>query len=167
MILLIVLLIFVLTLGAGLLGLWVHKTLPAEQKNDSARAVVGQVAGLVTLLLALVLGTVIGTATLFRLPKDRARDPVVPDPAARSGARPVRAGDQARPRKTQGFGAGRLRHLLGRQGAGPEAIVGGASARFRPGDQGLPRLPKARPTIRSGPSLRPTCSPARSSRAAF
>ncbi|MGO8832256.1 MAG: hypothetical protein ACLQE9_05485, partial [Roseiarcus sp.] len=65
MILLIVLLIFVLTLGAGLLGLWVHKMLPAEQKNDSARAVVGQVAGLVTLLLALVLGTVIGTSYAF------------------------------------------------------------------------------------------------------
>lgn len=65
MILLIALLIFVLTLGAGLLGLWVHKMLPAEQKSDSARAVVGQVAGLVTLLLALVLGTVIGTSYAF------------------------------------------------------------------------------------------------------
>ena len=65
MVLLIALLIFVLTLGAGLLGLWVHKQLPAEQKNDSARAVVGQVAGLVTLLLALVLGTVIGTSYAF------------------------------------------------------------------------------------------------------
>ncbi len=65
MIVLIALLIFVLTLGAGLLGLWVHRMLPAEQKSDSARAVVGQVAGLVTLLLALVLGTVIGTSYAF------------------------------------------------------------------------------------------------------
>ena len=65
MIALIAVLIFVLTLGAGLLGLWVHKMLPAEQKSESARAVVGQVAGLVTLLLALVLGTVIGTSYAF------------------------------------------------------------------------------------------------------
>ncbi len=64
-IILVSLLIFVLTLGAGLLGLWVHKALPAEQKSDSARAVVGQVAGLVSLLLALVLGTLIGTSFAF------------------------------------------------------------------------------------------------------
>ncbi len=57
--------IFILTLGAGLIGLYVHKTLPAEQKNDSARSVVGQVAGLVSLLLALVLGTLVGTSFAF------------------------------------------------------------------------------------------------------
>jgi hypothetical protein len=57
--------IFILTLGAGLLGLYTHRKLPAEQKNDSARSVVGQVAGLVTLLLALVLGTLIGTSFAF------------------------------------------------------------------------------------------------------
>jgi len=57
--------IFVVTLGAGLLGLYIHKRLPAEQKNDSARAIVGQVAGLVSLLLALVLGTLIGTSFAF------------------------------------------------------------------------------------------------------
>lgn len=57
--------VFVLTLGAGLLGLYVHKSLPAEQKDDSARSVVGQVAGLVSLLLALVLGTLVGTSFAF------------------------------------------------------------------------------------------------------
>ncbi len=57
--------IFILTLGAGLIGLYVHETLPAEQKNDSARSVVGQVAGLVSLLLALVLGMLVGTSFAF------------------------------------------------------------------------------------------------------
>ena len=64
-IVLIAILVFVVTLGAGLIGLWTHKRLPAEQKNDSARSVVGQVAGLVSLLLALVLGTLIGTSFAF------------------------------------------------------------------------------------------------------
>ena len=64
-IILISILIFVLALASGLLGLWVHKALPTEQKTDSARSVVGQVAGLVTLLLALVLGTLIGTSFAF------------------------------------------------------------------------------------------------------
>jgi len=59
------LLIFALTLGAGLLGVYVHKRLPAEQKTDSARAIVGQVSGLVSLLLALVLGTLVGTSFAF------------------------------------------------------------------------------------------------------
>ena len=59
------LLIFAMTLGAGLLGLWVHRTFPAEQKTDSARSVVGQVAGLVSLLLALALGTLIGTSFAY------------------------------------------------------------------------------------------------------
>ena len=58
-------LIFVVTLGAGLLGLYVHKLLPADQKTDSARNIVGQIAGLVSLLLALVLGTLVGTAFGF------------------------------------------------------------------------------------------------------
>ena len=64
-IVLVSILIFVATLGAGLAGLFVHSKLPAEQKSDSARAVVGQVAGLVSLLLALVLGTLIGTSFAF------------------------------------------------------------------------------------------------------
>jgi hypothetical protein len=56
---------FVLLLVAGIAGLAVHKRLPEGQKNDSARGVVGQVAGLVSLLLALVLGTLIGTSFAF------------------------------------------------------------------------------------------------------
>jgi hypothetical protein len=58
-------LIFVVTLGAALLGLYAHKRLPPEQKNESARNVVGQVSGLVTILLAIVLGTLIGTSFAF------------------------------------------------------------------------------------------------------
>ena len=64
-IVLVSILIFVVTLGAGLIGLYAHSKLPPEQKNDSARSVVGQVAGLVSLLLALVLGTLIGTSFGF------------------------------------------------------------------------------------------------------
>ncbi|RBP09203.1 hypothetical protein DFR50_12240 [Roseiarcus fermentans] len=57
--------IFILILGAGLLGLWAHKRLPEAVKDDSARSVVGQVTGIVSLLLALVLGTLIGTSFGF------------------------------------------------------------------------------------------------------
>jgi hypothetical protein len=64
-IVLVAIVIFVLTLGAGLVGLYAHGRLPAEQKSDSARSVVGQVAGLVTLLLALALGTLIETSFAF------------------------------------------------------------------------------------------------------
>jgi hypothetical protein len=58
-------LVFVVTLGAALLGLYAHKRLPAEQKSESARAIVGQVSGLVSILLAIVLGTLIGTSFAF------------------------------------------------------------------------------------------------------
>jgi hypothetical protein len=64
-IVLISILIFVITLGAAILGLFVHKALPEQQKTDSARSIVAQVAGLVSLLLALVLGTLIGTSFAF------------------------------------------------------------------------------------------------------
>jgi hypothetical protein len=57
--------IFVVTLAAGVIGLYAHSRLPPEQKSDSARSVVGQVAGLVSLLLALVLGTLVGTSFAF------------------------------------------------------------------------------------------------------
>ena len=57
--------IFALALGAALLGLQAHKLLPHHQKTDSARSIVGQVAGLVSLLLALVLGTLVGTSFAF------------------------------------------------------------------------------------------------------
>ena len=58
-------LIFAVTLVAGTVGLYAHSRLPPEQKSDSARSVVGQVAGLVSLLLALVLGTLVGTSFAF------------------------------------------------------------------------------------------------------
>jgi hypothetical protein len=58
-------LIFVLTLGAALAGLYVNKRLPEEHKSESARSVVGQMAGLVSLLLAIVLGTLVGTSFGF------------------------------------------------------------------------------------------------------
>src|SRR6516225_4204944 len=64
-VLLVSVLVFVVTLGAALLGLYVHKRLPSEHINDSARNVVGQVSGLVTILLAIVLGTLIGTSFAF------------------------------------------------------------------------------------------------------
>jgi hypothetical protein len=64
-IVLISIVIFVVTLGAALVGLAVHNWLPSEQKNDSARSIIGQVGGLVSLLLALVLGTLIGTSFAF------------------------------------------------------------------------------------------------------
>ncbi len=58
-------LIFILTFGAGLVGLAVQRVLPAEHMSDSARGVVGQVSGLVSLLLALVLGTLIGVSFAY------------------------------------------------------------------------------------------------------
>jgi hypothetical protein len=64
-IVLVSILIFVMTLGAALLGLHVHRLLPAEQKSESARSIVGQVSGLVSLLLALVLGTLVGASFAF------------------------------------------------------------------------------------------------------
>lgn len=58
-------LVFVLTFGAGVAGLAVQKRLPASHKSDSARGVVGQVAGLISLLLALVLGTLVGVSFAY------------------------------------------------------------------------------------------------------
>ena len=58
-------LIFVLTFGAGLVGLEVQRRMPTHHKSDSARGVVGQVAGIISLLLALVLGTLIGVSFGF------------------------------------------------------------------------------------------------------
>jgi Protein of unknown function (DUF4239) len=54
--------VFVITLGAGLLGLGVKSRLTEDHKTGESRGVVGQIAGLVTLLLALVLGTLIGVS---------------------------------------------------------------------------------------------------------
>jgi hypothetical protein len=58
-------LIFVLTFGAGAVGLAVQRRLPTTHKSDSARGVVGQIAGLISLLLALVLGTMIGVSFAY------------------------------------------------------------------------------------------------------
>lgn len=57
--------IFVVFMAAAFLGLGLHQRLPPEHKTDSARAVVGQVSGLVSLLLALVLGTLIGVSFAY------------------------------------------------------------------------------------------------------
>jgi ABC-type uncharacterized transport system YnjBCD permease subunit len=56
---------FALILGAGGLGLWAHGKLPEEQKNDSARAVVGQVLGVVSLLLSVALGVLVGQSYAY------------------------------------------------------------------------------------------------------
>jgi hypothetical protein len=61
-ILLICVLIFVLFMVAGYAGLALQTRLVDEHKTSDTKAVVGQVAGLVSLLLALVLGTLIGVS---------------------------------------------------------------------------------------------------------
>ena len=57
--------IFVVFMAAAFAGLGLHMRLPPEHKSESARAVVGQVSGLVSLLLALVLGTLIGVSFAY------------------------------------------------------------------------------------------------------
>ena len=57
--------VFALVLGAGHLGFWVHRKLPDEQKNDSARAVVGQVLGVVGMLLSIALGILVGQSYAY------------------------------------------------------------------------------------------------------
>ena len=105
-IVLVSILIFVVTLGAGLIGLYAHSKLPPEQKNDSARSVVGQVAGLVSLLLALVLGTLIGTSFGFFGGQKTALEGLsAQNSGARPGARAVRSRDEAGARQAQGSDA--------------------------------------------------------------
>ena len=57
--------IFILTFGAGYLGILVKGRLAEEHLTGDTRGVVGQVAGLLTLLLALVLGTLIGVSYAY------------------------------------------------------------------------------------------------------
>ena len=57
--------IFILTFGAGYVGMLVKRRLAAEHLTGDTRGVVGQVAGLLTLLLALVLGTLIGVSYAY------------------------------------------------------------------------------------------------------
>jgi hypothetical protein len=64
-IVLICIIIFILTLGAGYAGMLVQQRLADEHKTAESRGVVGQVAGLVSLLLALVLGTLIGVSFAY------------------------------------------------------------------------------------------------------
>jgi hypothetical protein len=61
----IIVIVAVLTVCAGLLGVYVQSRLRDEHKSDAVRGTIGQVAGLVTLLLALVMGTVIGVSYSF------------------------------------------------------------------------------------------------------
>ncbi len=58
--------IFVVILASGIAGLIVQHHLPAEQKSDSARVVIGQISGVLSLLLSLVLGTLVGTSFAFQ-----------------------------------------------------------------------------------------------------
>jgi hypothetical protein len=58
--------IFAVTLGSGLLGLFVQYRLPEAQKSESARVVIGQISGVLSLLLSLVLGTLVGTSFAFQ-----------------------------------------------------------------------------------------------------
>jgi hypothetical protein len=59
------LIIFAVFMATAFGGLSLHKRLPPEHKTESARSVVGQVSGLVSLLLALVLGTLIGVSFAY------------------------------------------------------------------------------------------------------
>ena len=58
----IAILVFLLTFGAGYLGLQMQSRLAEPHKSGESKGVVGQIAGLITLLLALVLGTLIGVS---------------------------------------------------------------------------------------------------------
>jgi hypothetical protein len=57
--------VFILTFGAGYAGMLVKGKLSAAHLSPESRGVVGQVAGLLTLLLALVLGTLIGVSYAY------------------------------------------------------------------------------------------------------
>jgi hypothetical protein len=65
-IILVCILIFAVILASGLFGLFVQHRLPEAQKSDSARVVIGQISGVLSLLLSLVLGTLVGTSFAFQ-----------------------------------------------------------------------------------------------------
>jgi hypothetical protein len=65
-IILICIAIFAVILVSGLVGLAAQHGLPEEQKSDSARVVIGQISGVLSLLLSLVLGTLVGTSFAFQ-----------------------------------------------------------------------------------------------------
>jgi hypothetical protein len=58
--------VFALIIASSLLGLLVQRRLPIGQQTDSARVVVGQIAGVLSLVLSLVLGNLIGTSFAFQ-----------------------------------------------------------------------------------------------------
>ena len=65
-IILVCIVIFAVILASGLAGLFVQHRLPEEQKSESARVVIGQISGVLSLLLSLVLGTLVGTSFAFQ-----------------------------------------------------------------------------------------------------
>ena len=65
-IILVCILIFAAILASGLVGLFVQHRLPEAQKSDSARVIIGQISGVLSLLLSLVLGTLVGTSFAFQ-----------------------------------------------------------------------------------------------------
>jgi hypothetical protein len=58
--------IFLVIFASGLVGLAVQHRLPEAQKSDSARVVISQISGVLSLLLSLVLGTLVGTSFAFQ-----------------------------------------------------------------------------------------------------
>ena len=71
-IILVCILIFAAILASGLAGLFVQHRLPEAQKSESARLIIGQISGVLSLLLSLVLGTLVGMnkrASPFRRPR--------------------------------------------------------------------------------------------------
>jgi uncharacterized membrane protein YqgA involved in biofilm formation len=65
-IILVCILIFAAILASGLVGLFVQHRLPEGQKSESARVIIGQISGVLSLLLSLVLGTLVGTSFAFQ-----------------------------------------------------------------------------------------------------
>ena len=65
-IILVCILIFAAILASGLFGLFVQHRLPEAQKSESARVVISQISGVLSLLLSLVLGTLVGTSFAFQ-----------------------------------------------------------------------------------------------------
>jgi cytochrome bd-type quinol oxidase subunit 2 len=53
------------TLGGGIIGLLLQKSLPEHHTSDRSRDMLGAIVGLTSLLLALVLGTLVGSAYSF------------------------------------------------------------------------------------------------------
>ena len=72
-IILVCILIFAAILASGLVGLFVQHRLPEAQKSESARLIIGQISGVLSLLLSLVLGTRRHELRLSDDPENRTR----------------------------------------------------------------------------------------------